>query len=71
MHIGYCASQKNLHLTAVEFPEKYFEWVASGVIPQGDFLVIRRSKIYDLSEADARVEASRVVIGMMRHINHD
>ena len=60
-----------LHVTAVEFPEKYFEWVASGHIPQGELLVIRRSKIYDLSKADARVEASRVIIGMMRYINRD
>ena len=60
-----------LHVTAVEFPEKYFEWVARGEIPQGELLVIRRSKTYDLSKADARIEASRMIIGMMRYINHD
>lgn len=60
-----------LHLTAVEFPEKYFEWIASGKIPQGEFLVIRCSKTYDLSKADSRIEASRAIIGMMRYINRD
>jgi hypothetical protein len=55
----------------LNFPEKYFEWVANGVIPQGEFLVLRRSKTYNLSKADARVEASRVIIGMMRYINRD
>jgi hypothetical protein len=60
-----------LHVTAVEFPEKYFEWVARGDIPQGELLVIRRTKTYDLSKPDARIEASRMIIGMMRYINRD
>lgn len=60
-----------LHVSAVEFPEQYFEWVARGNIPLGEFLVVRRSNTYDLSKADARVEASRVIIGMVRYINRD
>jgi hypothetical protein len=60
-----------LHVTAVEFPEKYFEWVAKGDIPQGELLLVRRTKTYDLSDADARIEASRMIIGMMRYISRD
>jgi hypothetical protein len=60
-----------LHVVAVEVPEKYFEWVANGDIPQGELLVIRRTKTYDLSKAHTRIEASRMIIGMMRYINRD
>ena len=60
-----------LHVTAIEFPDKYFEWVARGNIPQGELLVIRRTKTYDLSNANTRIEASRMIIGMMRYINRD
>lgn len=42
-----------------------------GDIPQGEFLIIRRSKAYDLSKVDDRLEASRVIIGMIRYINRD
>lgn len=60
-----------LHVSAVEFPEEYFEWVANGEIPRGEVLVIRRSQTYDLSKAHGRIEASRLIIGMMRYINRD
>jgi hypothetical protein len=60
-----------LHVSAVEFPEEYFEWVANGEIPLGELLVIRRSQIYDLSKPHGRIEACRLIIGMMRYINRD
>jgi hypothetical protein len=56
-------------MTAVEFPEDYFKWVAEvGIIPRGLCLVLRRSQSYDMSKPDSRIEGCRLVLGMLRRI---
>ena len=59
-----------LHLTTTEFPRDYFEWVSNGIIPTGEFLVVRRSVTFDLSQPGSRIEAAKMIIGLIRHINH-
>lgn len=59
-----------LHFTTAEFPIKYFEWVSSGRIPPGEFLVLRRSETFDLSQPRSRIEAAKMIIGLIRHINY-
>jgi len=57
-----------LYVTAAEFPEQYFDWVRDEEIPPGRCLVLRRSKLFDLSKPDSRKEVCRLVLGMMRQV---
>lgn len=60
-----------LHFTAVEFPERYFEWISFGIIPKGEFLIIRQSIQFDLSKVNSRIDATKMIIGLMRYISRD
>jgi hypothetical protein len=42
----------------------------SGRIPPGEFLVLRRSETFDLSQPRSRIEAAKMIIGLIRHINY-
>jgi hypothetical protein len=58
-----------MHFTTTEFPLNYFLWVSNGIIPAGEFLVIRRSATHDLSQPNSRKDAVKALIGLMRYIN--
>jgi len=60
-----------MHVSDVQFPENYFKWVKKGDIPKGNFLMIRRTKSYDLSEPDSRIEACKTILAMMRYLNRE
>jgi hypothetical protein len=57
-----------LHITTVEFHEKYFLWIHAGEIPLNQFLVLRRSQTYDLSQPDTRLEGIRLILGLIKYL---
>jgi len=59
----------NLHATTAEFPQDYLSWVATATIPEGHFLIVRRSPTYDLSDHTQRLIGSKLIIGLIRYIN--
>lgn len=59
-----------LHLTTAEFSKDYIKWVSEGHIPNGEFLVVRSSRRYDLSQPDSRIEAAKTILGLIRYINY-
>ena len=57
-----------IYVTATEFPPQYFQWIQDDRIPPGEYLVMRRSSLFDLSKPESRREACRLILTVMRRI---
>jgi len=58
-----------LSVTTIEFPDSYMKWISEkGGIPTNEFVVLRRSVCFDISQVSPRIEAIRVIVGLMRYL---
>ena len=63
-----CCHHATVHITSAVVPSAYIEGLHFDTLQMDDYLIVKRSRKYDLSIPTERKQATREILGLLRYL---